>query len=154
MTWRVDGGAPRSERWSPWLVDGQLELLPPSGSELTSALLSSGQSISLNIAGASAISTTLDLSALQATPVFDNFAACGAGTSVLIGDTEVRIQAFLHQDDSDTGRRASSLLSSDGARTVRGANGFCRAAASYPLMAKRPPGCRRHRSASMSNWSR
>ena len=102
VSWSVDSGRTQTERWWPWPVEGGLELLPPAGSELAAALLSGGQTLALSLGGSSAITTEIDLSALQATPVYSNLTACGASQTVLIGNTEVRIQAHLHQDGDDT----------------------------------------------------
>ena len=100
--WSVDSGRTQAERWSPWPVEGGLELLPPSNSGLAGALLSGGQMLTLSISGSSAVATEIDLSALQEIPVYSSLTACGASQTVLIGNTEVRIQAHLHQEGNDT----------------------------------------------------
>ena len=102
VRWSVDGGEQQTEQWSRWPVEGGLELLPPSGSEFVASLLSGGQSLALSVNGINSISTEIDLSALQATPVYSNLTACGGPETVAIGNAEVRFQAHLHQDGDDT----------------------------------------------------
>ena len=102
VRWSVDGGEQQTEQWSPWPVEGGLELLPPPGSEFVGSLLSGGQSLALSVNGTPSVLTEIDLSALRATPVYANLTACGGVETVAIGNTEVRLQAHLHQDGDDT----------------------------------------------------
>ena len=105
VTWSVDGGRSRTEQWSPWPVEGGLELFPPTNSVLADAILSQRWSIALSI-GQAEISTTLELTALQAAPVYSNLTDCGAPQSAQLGDTETRIQAYLHQESGSDPNRA------------------------------------------------
>ena len=95
VSWSTDGGPEQSEQWDRSLV-------APAGSGLIEALLGSGTSLALSVNGE--ITSELDLRALQAAAVYDHLTECGVAPTVQAGSTEVRIQAYLRQDGSDTSR--------------------------------------------------
>ncbi len=106
VSWSVDGGTSQTERWTPSMVPTGVLFAAPAGSELPAALLSGRAALALSLGDE--ITSSLDLRALQATPVYDTLTECGVEPTVRAGTTEVRIQAFLRQDGSNT----------DGARVV------------------------------------
>lgn len=81
-----------------------MELLQPANSAFPAALVSGGQSMALSIDDET--TTSMDLTALQATPVYSNLTECGQSATVQIGDTQIRIQAHLHQEAGSDPSRA------------------------------------------------
>ena len=144
--WSVDGGRSQSERWSPWPVEGALELLPPANSGFGRRPASGGRSMTLNVDGR-AISTTLDLTALQATPVYANLAECESGAN----------RADRQHRDPDPGLPASGgrdrfeprahrvRACSNAVRTANGANESCQVPGACRPTAIPPTGSRPRR---------
>ena len=101
VSWRVDGGAAGSERQAAWPVEGGTELITLAESRLAEALLGAGSALALSIGTTPALTTTIDLAALSALPVYNNLVHCAgdAIASAQSGHTELRIRARLRDDE-------------------------------------------------------
>ncbi|MCY4618380.1 MAG: hypothetical protein OXD50_07495 [Chloroflexi bacterium] len=101
VRWSVDGGASSSERRAAWPVESGTDLIALADSRLAQSLLGAGSALTLSIDTTPALTTTIDLAALSALPVYDNLVHCGgdASTSDQSGHTELRIRAQLRDDD-------------------------------------------------------
>ena len=99
VSWRVDGGAAASERQAAWPVEGGTELITLAESRLAEALLGAGSALALSIGTTPALTTTIDLAALSALPVYNNLVHCaGDAVGAQSGRTELRIRAQLRED--------------------------------------------------------
>ena len=101
VSWSVDSGASASERRDAWPVEGGTELITPAESRLAEALLGGGTSLTLSIGTTPGLTTTIDLAALSALPVYNNLIHCAgdAIASAQSGHTELRIRAQLRDDE-------------------------------------------------------
>ena len=101
VSWSVDGGASGSERRAAWPVEGGTDLITLTESQLAEALLGAGSALALSIGTTPALTTTIDLAALSALPVYNNLVHCAgdASASAQSGHTELRIRAQLRDDE-------------------------------------------------------
>lgn len=97
VTWSLDDGASRSERGAVRSAGAELELVLQSGNRLTEALLGYGTQLTLLVGTTPRLTTTIDLEALRALPVYDNLRYCG-GEAHPSGHTELRIRAQVRAD--------------------------------------------------------
>ena len=97
MTWSLDDGSRRSERGAVESAGAGLELVLQAGNRLTEALLGYGRQLSLSLGTTPALTTTIDLEAIRALPVYDNLRYCN-GEAGLSGHTELRVRAQVRAD--------------------------------------------------------
>lgn len=97
MTWSLDDGSRRSERGAVESAGAGLELVLQAGNRLTEALLGYGRQLSLSLETTPALTTTIDLEAIRALPVYDNLRYCN-GEAGLSGHTELRVRAQVRVD--------------------------------------------------------
>ncbi len=97
MIWSLDDGSRRFERGAVESAGAGLELVLQAGNRLTEALLGYGRQLSLSLGTTPALTTTIDLEAIRALPVYDNLRYCN-GEAGLSGHTELRVRAQVRAD--------------------------------------------------------
>ena len=102
VSWSVDRGAALSEQRAVWPIEGGVELIGLTESDLGASLLSGGSTLALSLATTPPLRSSIDLDALSELPVYDNLVQCAGDISaseLKSGQTELRIQAQLRDDE-------------------------------------------------------
>ncbi len=102
VSWSVDRGAALSEQRAVWPIEGGVELIGLTESDLGASLLSGGSTLALSLATTPPLRSSIDLDALSELPVYDNLVQCAGDSSaseLKSGQTELRIQAQVRDDE-------------------------------------------------------
>ena len=102
VSWSVDRGAALSEQRAVWPIEGGVELIGLTESDLGASLLSGGSTLALSLATTPPLRSSIDLDALSELPVYDNLVQCAGDISaseLKSGQTELRIQAQVRDDE-------------------------------------------------------
>ena len=102
VSWTVDRGAALSEQRAVWPIEGGVELIGLTESDLGASLLSGGSTLALSLATTPPLRSSIDLDALSELPVYDNLVQCAGDSSaseLKSGQTELRIQAQVRDDE-------------------------------------------------------